>query len=80
MRCGYTPAKALAPTATGKFKTPATAAGPPAKHWRGKMTEYMQTLINICFTMVTAVVVVASLGSIAFMGMLFWNMLEEFFD
>jgi len=44
------------------------------------MSDYMQNLINICFTMVTAVVVVASLGSIAFMGMMFWNMLEEFFD
>lgn len=44
------------------------------------MTEYMQALASICFTMVTAVVIVASLGGIAFMGMLFWNMIEEFFD
>ena len=41
------------------------------------MTDYMQTLINICFTMVTGVVIVASVCAIIFMGLMLWNMIID---
>ena len=49
----------------------------PAKHWRGKMTDYMQALINICFTMVTGVVIVGCFGAIIFFGLFIWQFLEK---
>ena len=44
------------------------------------MTDYMLTLLGICFTMVTGVVIVASFGAIAFMAMLTWNLINDCFD
>ena len=44
------------------------------------MTDYMLTLLGICFTMVTGVVIVASFGAIAFMAILIWNMVHDFID
>ena len=43
------------------------------------MTEYLQFLMAICFTMVTGVVIVGCFGLMMFWGLLLWNMvLEEF--
>ena len=42
------------------------------------MTDYMQTLISICFTMVTGVVIVASVSAIIFLGLLLWNMVNDY--
>ena len=42
------------------------------------MTDYMQTLISICFTMVTGVVIVASISAIIFLGLLLWNMVNDY--
>ena len=44
------------------------------------MTDYMQTLMSICFTVITADIVVASLGGIVFALLLLWNMVQELFD
>jgi hypothetical protein len=44
------------------------------------MTDYMQTLINICFTMVTGVVIVSSASAIIFMGLLTWNLILDYFE
>ena len=44
------------------------------------MTDYMQTLINICFTMVTGVVIVASASAIVFLGMLLWELITDYFE
>jgi hypothetical protein len=44
------------------------------------MTDYTQTLINICFTMVTGVVIVASVSAMTFMGMLLWNLILDHFE
>jgi len=41
------------------------------------MTDYTQTLINICFTMVTGVVIIASISAIIFMGLMLWNMISD---
>lgn len=42
-----------------------------------KMTDYMQTLLNICFTMVTGVIIVGGFGTIAFLALMFWNMIKD---
>lgn len=44
------------------------------------MTDYMQTLINICFTMVAGVVIVASVSAIIFLGMLLWELITNYFE
>jgi hypothetical protein len=41
------------------------------------MTDYMQTLINICFTVVTGVIIVGGIGTMAFLALLFWNMIMD---
>jgi hypothetical protein len=51
----------------------------PAKHWRGTMTDYMQTLLNICFTMVTGVVIMGSLGFMVFLALLLLTMIKDEF-
>jgi hypothetical protein len=79
-RCGSTPVKALARTVTGKSKIHATAGGPPAQHWRGKMTDYMLTLLSICFTMVTGAVIVGCFSAIVFMALMLWNIVKDFID
>jgi len=43
------------------------------------MTDYMQTLLNICFTMVTGIIIVGSIGSMAFLALMFWNMIGDEF-
>ena len=42
------------------------------------MTDYMQTLISICLTMITGVVIVASVSTIIFLGLLLWNMINDY--
>lgn len=42
------------------------------------MTDYMQTLFSICMTMITGVVVVASVSAIIFIGLLLFNMVNDF--
>ena len=43
------------------------------------MTEYLQVLMGICFTMMTGVVIIGCAGAMVFLGLLFWNMvLDEF--
>jgi hypothetical protein len=49
----------------------------PAKHWRGKMTDYMQILLNVCFTMVTGVIIVGGFGTMVFLALMFWNMIKD---
>jgi hypothetical protein len=41
------------------------------------MTEYMRTLMNICFTMVTGVIIVNCFRSMAFLALMFWNMIAD---
>jgi len=41
------------------------------------MTDYMQALLNICFTMVTGVVIVGCFGAIIFFGLFIWQFLEK---
>jgi len=43
------------------------------------MTDYMQILMNICFTMVTGVIIVGGIGTMAFLALLFWNMIADEF-
>jgi len=45
--------------------------------WRGKMSDYIQVLINICFTMVTGVVIVGCLGAILFFCLMIWQMIDD---
>ena len=42
-----------------------------------KMTDYMQILLNICFTIVTGVIIVGGIGTMAFLALLFWNMIGD---
>lgn len=44
------------------------------------MTDYIQALTNICFTMVTGVVSVASVSAILFMGLLVQNMISDYMN
>ena len=41
------------------------------------MTDYMQILLNICFTMVTGVIIVGGIGTMVFLALLFWNMIGD---
>jgi hypothetical protein len=41
------------------------------------MNEYMQILLNVCFTMVTGVIIVGSFGTMVFLALLFWNMIKD---
>jgi hypothetical protein len=41
------------------------------------MTDYMQTLMSICLTMVTGVIIVGSFGTMAFLVLMFWNMIKD---
>ena len=41
------------------------------------MTDYMQILLNICFTMVTGVIIVGCLGTMAFLAVMFWNIIID---
>ena len=42
-----------------------------------KMNDYMQILLNVCFTMVTGVIIVGSFGTMAFLVLMFWNMIKD---
>jgi hypothetical protein len=44
------------------------------------MTEYMQILLNICFTMVTGFVIVGCFSAMVFMALMLWNMIKDFID
>ena len=44
------------------------------------MTDYTQTLINICFTMITGVIIVASVSAMIFLGLLLWEMIFDYFE
>jgi len=41
------------------------------------MNDYMQTLMNICFTMVTGVIIVGGIGVMVFLSLMFWNMIKD---
>ena len=41
------------------------------------MTAYIQILMNICFTMVTGVVIVGCLGAMMFLSLLVWQMVDD---
>ena len=43
------------------------------------MTDYMQILLNICFTMVTGVVIMGSLGLMVFLALLLLTMIKDEF-
>jgi hypothetical protein len=43
------------------------------------MTDYMQTLLNICFTMVTGVVIMGSFGLMVFLALLLLTMIKDEF-
>ena len=44
------------------------------------MTDYMQILLSICFTMLTGVIIVGGFGTIAFLALMFWNMIQDNID
>lgn len=44
------------------------------------MNEYMQILLNVCFTMVTGIIIVGGIGTMAFLALLFWNMIQDNID
>ena len=41
------------------------------------MNEYMQILLNVCFTMVTGIIIVGGFGTMVFLALLFWNMAKD---
>ena len=41
------------------------------------MNEYMQILLNVCFTMVTGIIIVGGFGTMVFLALLFWNMVQD---
>ena len=43
------------------------------------MSDYMQALLNICFTMVTGVVIMGSLGLMVFLALLLLTMIKDEF-
>ena len=43
------------------------------------MSDYMQALLNICFTMVTGVVIMGSLGLMVFLALLLLTMIKNEF-
>jgi len=44
------------------------------------MSDYMQVLCSICFTMITGVVIVGCLGAMVFLSLMFWNMIQDNID
>jgi len=44
------------------------------------MTDYIQTLLNICFTIVTGIIIVGGIGTMAFLALMFWNMVQDNID
>jgi hypothetical protein len=44
------------------------------------MTDYLQMLFNICFTMITMVIVMGGAGTLIFIGLAIWNMVSDHFD
>lgn len=43
------------------------------------MTDYMQALFNVCFTMVTGVIIMGSLGLMVFLALLLLTMIKDEF-
>lgn len=41
------------------------------------MNDYMQLLMNICFTMVTGVIIIGGIGTMMFLALMFWNMIKD---
>lgn len=41
------------------------------------MTAYMQALMNVCFTMVTGVIIVGCLGAMLFFALAIWEIIDE---
>lgn len=41
------------------------------------MNSYMEILLNVCFTMATGVVVVGCLGSMLFLSLMIWRLIDE---
>lgn len=41
------------------------------------MTAYMQILTNICFTMLTGVIIVGCFGAMMFLALLTWQIIDE---
>lgn len=41
------------------------------------MTDYMQILMSICFTVVTGIIVVGGIGTMIFLALMFWNMIGD---
>lgn len=41
------------------------------------MNDYMQILLNVCFTIVTGVIIVGGIGTMVFLVLLFWNMIKD---
>lgn len=44
------------------------------------MTDYIQILLNICFTMITGIIIVGSFGTMAFLALMFWNVIQDNID
>ena len=44
-----------------------------------EMTDYIQILTNICFTVVTGIIIVGGVGTMVFLALLFWNMIQDEF-
>ena len=51
-----------------------------AKYGGKKMTDYMQMLMNITATMLTLVIVAGSVGTIIFIGLAIWNLINDHID
>ena len=41
------------------------------------MTDYMQILMSICFTVVTGIIIVGGIGTMIFLALMFWNMIGD---
>jgi len=44
------------------------------------MTDYMQMLLNITATMLTLVIVTGGVGTLIFIGLAIWNMINDHID
>lgn len=44
------------------------------------MTDYMQMLMNITATMLTLVIVAGGVGTLIFIGLAIWNMINDHID
>jgi hypothetical protein len=44
------------------------------------MTDYLQILLNITATMLTLVIVAGGVGTLIFIGLATWNMINDHFD